>query len=220
MMDSMNPGEIFWTVVPSAASGITTVRLIACECPGIFSKAVGVLSLNRFNILNAKSYREKDRSYHIFEIQPLPGPLSEKQRLEAAHQNLLAVLDGRLDLSAQMSRQRFETVSSQTAAEVSVNNDRSTLFSVVEVRCQDFPGLLFAVTNEFFKHGIHIWKAEISTEKGIVNDAFYVKDSMGLKLTSIHKMSVLKTAIETVLSSPIVRTGADTAALSINGRRK
>ncbi len=219
-MESMNPGEIFWTVVPSAASGMTTIRLIACECPGIFSKAVGALTLNRFNILNAKSYREKDKSYHIFEIQPLPSPISEKQRLEAAHQNLMAVIDGRIDLAAQIGKYRFDSLaSSQTPAQVNIDNERSAMFSVVEVRCQDFPGLLFAVTDEFFKNSIHIWKAEISTEKQFANDVFYVRDSMGLKLTSVHKMSVLKTAIETVLSAPIVRTGAERAALSINGRR-
>ncbi len=208
-METMAAGEIFWMVAPSSVSGTTTVRLIACEIPGIFSKVVGVLTLNHFNILNAKSYREKNKSYHIFDIQPLPGIMSESQRLEMAHRHLDMVVSGKLDLSAQVATQRssFENsgfhTASQSPPQVIVDNDRSALFSVVQVAASDFPGLLFSVTDMFFKHGVHIDKAEISTKNNEVLDIFYVKDSMGLKLTSVHKMSVLKAAIEKVLSQPI-----------------
>jgi len=129
--------------------------------------------------------------------------------LEMAHRHLDMVVSGKLDLSAQVAMQRssFEKsgfhTASQSPPQVVIDNDRSALFSVVQVAASDFPGLLFSVTDMFFKHGVHIDKAEISTKNNEVLDIFYVKDSMGLKLTSVHKMSVLKAAIEKVLSQPI-----------------
>jgi len=67
---------------------------------------------------------------------------------------------------------------------VSVDNDLSNQFSVIEVEGLDRPGLLSDVTGAISDLNLDIRSAHISTYGEKVVDVFYVTDLIGTKITS------------------------------------
>jgi [protein-PII] uridylyltransferase len=84
--------------------------------------------------------------------------------------------------------------------EVSVDNDLSQKFTVVEVSCRDRPGLLYDVTQAFSELNLNIGSAHVATfgEKAI--DVFYVTDLSGAKITAKAQIGTTKRKLLQALS--------------------
>jgi [protein-PII] uridylyltransferase len=84
--------------------------------------------------------------------------------------------------------------------EVSVDNELSRRFTVVEVSCRDRPGLLYGVTRALSELDLNIGSAHIVTfgEKAI--DVFYVTDLAGAKITSSTRIGAIKRRLFQILN--------------------
>ncbi|OQX20960.1 MAG: hypothetical protein BWK80_34895, partial [Desulfobacteraceae bacterium IS3] len=85
-------------------------------------------------------------------------------------------------------------------AEVVVDNDISSISSIIKVTADDFPGLLFLITDAFFRCGLDVHIAKVSTKDEQVEDIFYVRDTVGQKMVSPEQVSAVKTALNKALA--------------------
>lgn len=78
---------------------------------------------------------------------------------------------------------------------VSVDNDCSEHYTVIDVFAQDSPGLLYTLALTLHQHGLSVELARIATNVDQVVDVFYVADQNGCKLESEEKIEELKAAL-------------------------
>ncbi|MEZ4527948.1 MAG: hypothetical protein R2941_18705 [Desulfobacterales bacterium] len=190
-----------WNATKTSAPDVRSVTVIAKDCPMIFSKAVGVLSLNDFDILDARSYRQNSSTLGAFKIKALPGFGTEADRLLRAQDHLKGVLNGTLNLRIAFRKKMSARtagnpkLASRRPLEAAVDNDSSFLFTLVEVKADDFPGVLFTVADAILRCDLDIWNAKITTAEGRICDTFYVKKLTGQKVGSDKEASLIRAAL-------------------------
>ncbi len=199
------PVHFTWKMAQSLDRETRTLTVVAQKCPGVFPKIVGVLTLNSFDIVSAKSYRQGNSTLDILKVRPLPGePFKESAALQA-QKDLGSVLSGRIDLAEQLKRngsgpgRKAPGSGMDISPQVHVDNDRSLLFTTVDVAATDAPGVLFKIADALFRAGYIIWMSHIDTCRGRVKDTFYIKDSTGKKAESPLQVSRIKRAIMAAL---------------------
>ncbi|MDM8536372.1 hypothetical protein QUF70_06430 [Desulfobacterales bacterium HSG17] len=190
-------GSFMWTVSKTPNPSIHSITVFAKECPMVFPKVAGVLSLNYFDIVDVRNYRQNKNSLGTFKVQALKGNILKEEDFKRAEQCLKAVLSGRLNLE-QAFRQKMSDLdrtklrnSASDNISVEVNNDNSFLFSLIEVSADDFPGILYKISDAVMKSGLDIWNAHIETNNKKIQDVFYVKDLKGRKLEQEQIITVV-----------------------------
>jgi [protein-PII] uridylyltransferase len=201
-----NSFNFIWKVTKTSELDIRAVTVISKNIPGIFSKLAGVFTLNGFDIVHARSYRQGENTLDIFKVRAFPGHEIDERAFDIAEKNLKDVLSGRLDLSNEFLKKMViysrmnphKKVSG--VPQVTVNNDDSLLFSIIEVSADDFPGLLFRITDALFKCGLKVWMSKISTKGDRVIDTFYVKDNAEKKVESPLQVANIQAMILDAIS--------------------
>jgi [protein-PII] uridylyltransferase len=79
--------------------------------------------------------------------------------------------------------------------DVSINNQWSQRYTVVEVTGLDRPGLLYALTTTLSKLNLNITSAHVATFGERVVDVFYVTDLFGDKIASPTRQAAIKRAL-------------------------
>src|SRR5262249_60561821 len=79
--------------------------------------------------------------------------------------------------------------------EVTINNNWSNRYTMVEVIGLDRPGLLFELTATLSKLNLNIGSAHVATFGERVVDVFYVTDLFGAKITSATRQATIKRAL-------------------------
>jgi [protein-PII] uridylyltransferase len=190
-----------WQVTKDEAADTRTVRVCAQDRPGLFSKIAGTFTLNTLNILDAQIFTWRNNTaLDIFTLKPPLDKYFEDERWTRAEHNLTAALTGQLDLSGQLQKKinPIDTIKpkvSKRPHKVIFDNQSSSFFTIIEVYTYDFPGLLFAITDALYRHGLDIWVAKISTKIDQVVDVFYVRDIHGQKVDSDHQVSEIEAAV-------------------------
>jgi glutamate-ammonia-ligase adenylyltransferase len=75
---------------------------------------------------------------------------------------------------------------------ISLSNNGSTRYTVLEIRSADTPGFLFAFTNALAIIGINIQQADIHTILGQVQDTFWLTEKNGQKIESPQRVYELR----------------------------
>ncbi len=187
-------------------SGYTEVTIAKREQIGDFSKVVGIISSHRLNILSAWVFPRKDGYYldiiHVNDIHF--RPVTDEKLWKKVEKEMRAVFKGEVDLDELIRTRKGTYVSKRekivgVKTKVTLDNNISDLYSVIEVKAQDRLGLLYLITRTLYVLGITIHMARISTEGNRAVDAFYVTKREGGKLNErefITISRVLKEAIE------------------------
>ena len=79
--------------------------------------------------------------------------------------------------------------------EVTINNQWSNRYTVVEVSGLDRPGLLYELTATLSKLNLNIASAHVATFGERAVDVFYVTDLMGAKISSPTRNAAIKRAL-------------------------
>jgi len=191
-------GSFVWNATTTSAPDILSVTVIAKDCPMIFAKVVGVLSLNDFDITEARSYRQNHSTLNAFKVKALAGAGTGKERLCRAEQHLKGVLHGTVNLPLSFRKKMSGRAASnpqlanRLPLEAQIDNDSSFLFTLIEVKADDFPGVLFSITDAILKSDLDIWNAKITTANGRICDTFYVKTQAGDKLGEGEDLSLIR----------------------------
>jgi [protein-PII] uridylyltransferase len=86
--------------------------------------------------------------------------------------------------------------------EVTVNNQWSNRYTVVEVTGLDRPGLLYELTTTLSKLNLNIASAHVATFGERVVDVFYVTDLLGAKITTPTRETAIKRPLLTLFAAP------------------
>ena len=78
---------------------------------------------------------------------------------------------------------------------VTINNQWSNRYTMVEVTGLDRPGLLYELTATLSKLNLNIASAHVATFGERVVDVFYVTDLMGAQITSPTRQAAVKRAL-------------------------
>lgn len=193
--------DFVWNVTRTADPNRRTVKICAKDRPGLFSKIAGVFTLNNIDIIDAQIFTWRNQiAVDIFEVTPPPDQIFEDESWLRTEQNLQMALTGELDLTRSLNRKissyrRRKALPLSKPQRIEVDNASSSFFTLVEVFTDDFPGLLYTITDALYRCQMDIWVAKIATKADQVVDVFYVRDFDGQKVDAPDQVQAIQTAI-------------------------
>ncbi len=93
--------------------------------------------------------------------------------------------------------------------EVTINNQWSQRYTVVEVTGLDRPGLLYELTTTLSKLNLNIASAHVATFGERVVDVFYVTDLLGAKITTPARQAAIKRPLIALFTQSARENAAD-----------
>ncbi|OXS32772.1 [protein-PII] uridylyltransferase [Streptomyces sp. XY006] len=174
--------------------------------PGVLPAVAGVLAVHRLTVRTAELRSLTlpagvDGSVLLLDwrVAAEYGSLPQAARLRA---DLVRALDGSLDIAARLAERdaaypRRRGVIAPPPR-VSVHPAASRLATVIEVRSQDAPGLLFRIGRALEDASVQVRSAHVSTLGANAVDAFYVTGPEGAPLPGDEAESVARKLEETL----------------------
>ena len=197
--------RIVWEIEEPESLNYTEITAVSFDVPGLMSYVCGALSSKEVNILGVQAFSSKD-GYAIdtFQVTDLRGNrLPQGFRLDRLRADLNSLLMGRAKASDVFhTRRRARLVNADRVAlrpaNISLDNEKSSKFTTLEIHTFDRPGLLYRITATCAKAGYYIHLAMITTEAYHVVDVFYLTDLEFNKLDP-QQMKRLQAALEAEL---------------------
>ncbi|MGC9379248.1 [protein-PII] uridylyltransferase [Streptomyces sp. MH13] len=187
---------------PSAAPEPLGVELLIAvpDQPGVLPAVAGVLAMHRLTVRTAELRSLPlpdgvDGSVLLLDwrVAAEYGSLPQATRLRA---DLARALDGTLDIAARLAERDAAYPRRRGVAppppRVTVAPAASRLATVIEVRAQDAPGLLFRLGRALEGAGVRVRSAHVSTLGANAVDAFYVTGGEGAPLPGEEAVSVAR----------------------------
>ena len=117
------------------------------------------------------------------------------------------VLEGKLRLPEVVARRaagRGKARPFVVEPEVTVNNQWSDRYTVIEVSGLDRPGLLYELTTAISKLNLDIASARVATFGERARDVFYVTDLLGAQVSAPTRQAAIRSALLHLLASVAV----------------
>jgi [protein-PII] uridylyltransferase len=174
------------------------ITFLSEDKPGLFSNIAGVLALNTINILSADIYTWRDgTAVDVLRITNPQDSLFVQEVWNKISEDLNDALTGRVPLEPRLQQKAAPSILTTInkpshPPAVSVDNDSSDFFTVIEVFTDDHIGLLYRMTHTLFTLGLDIHLARISTKGDQIADIFYVRDPDGQKVKDKNKVKEIK----------------------------
>jgi [protein-PII] uridylyltransferase len=178
------------------------------DVAGLFSLIAGTLAAHGINILSAQIHTRSDGiAIDTFQVNdPMGEPVTEEARWRRTLDALRRVLRGEETVEALLARRRTGRAQAEPVLgppKVSIDNRLSDTHTVVEVKCPDRVGLLYAITRTLSSQGIDIGSARIATEIDHAFDTFYVSDRQGRRIEDPAVMARVREALDEALLNPV-----------------
>jgi len=157
--------------------GPATVVVSAAGVPGLLSRAAGVLTLHRLDVLAASATTVEGTTYIRFDVHPRFGSAADPLRVRADVRRAVAgdlPLEERLAEREKAYRPEAPPVATVPAPRVLWFDDAATDALVLELRAADSLGLLHRVTAALEHCGADVRSARVATLGGDVVDTFYL----------------------------------------------
>jgi [protein-PII] uridylyltransferase len=167
----------------------TELTVCAADHPGLLASIAGTLTAAGVDILTVEAYtREDGIAIDTFLLSSLRGEQAVRpDRWGRIDASLVAAVEGRVDVGGAVEKRRLQArprTGGRAPAEpwVRVDAEASEASTVVEVRADDEPGLVYRIAHTLTGLGLNIVFAKIATEKSQAFDVFYVSEAEGDKL--------------------------------------
>ncbi len=190
-----------------AARGVTELTVFAPDHPWLLSIIAGACALAGANIVDAQIYTTTDGLAldTISVSREFERDEDEARRaarigdaIEKALRGELKLPDGVAKRAAPKGRLKAFAVE----PEVSINNQWSARYTVVEVTGLDRPGLLYELTTTLSKLNLNIASAHVATFGERVVDVFYVTDLDGAQIASGTPQAAIKRPLLALFTAP------------------
>jgi [protein-PII] uridylyltransferase len=183
----------------------SAVIIAAPDRPGLLADVAGTLALKGLSVHAANASIVGLIALDTFTVDPTSGRWPE---VDALRSDLLAVLNGELDLVAELNRRSEAYAAAKRAwtaypptTSVTVDNDASAASTVIEVRTTDEVGLLHQLTSCLFSCGLDVEAARVATIGEEVVDAFYVRGPDGSKIVDADTLEKVIDQIRAVVAT-------------------
>ena len=182
------------------ARAVTELTILAVDHPWLLSIIAGACAAAGANIVDAQIYTTTDgRALDTIAIsREYDRDDDEARRATRIGDMIEDVLEGKLRLP--------ETVAKRAASkgklkpfvvepEVTLNNNWSDRYTVIEVSGLDRPGLLYQLTTAISKLNLNIASAHVATFGERARDVFYVTDLLGAQINAPTRQAAIKRAL-------------------------
>ncbi|HVF07533.1 MAG TPA: hypothetical protein VNC60_03055, partial [Actinomycetota bacterium] len=187
---------------PGAEPGTYELLVVAGDRPGLLSFIAGAMALTGLSILSAKVFTTDDHvAVDLFEVEGSFEAEITPARWRDLRSVIRGAVEGRISLDHRVAekRARYPAPRSRAPVTVEIDNDASDYSTIVEVGGPDRIGLLYDITSALAELTLDVHLAKVTTYEGRVIDAFYVRDSLGRKVTDPEQVREIASAVSTRL---------------------
>ena len=189
------------------ARGVTELTILATDHPWLLSIIAGACASAGANIVDAQIYTTTDgRALDTIAIsREYDRDEDEGRRATRIGEMIEQVLEGKLRLPEVVARKRRQRAARcapfVVEPEVTINNQWSDRYTVIEVSGLDRPGLLYQLTTAISKLNLNIASAHVATFGERARDVFYVTDLLGAQINAPTRQAAIKSALIHLLAS-------------------
>jgi [protein-PII] uridylyltransferase len=187
--------------------GVTELTIFAMDHPWLLSIIAGACASAGANIVDAQIYTTTDgRALDTIAIsREYDRDEDEARRATRIGEMIEDVLEGKLRLPEAVERRAAGRAGKVRAfvvePEVTINNQWSELYTVIEVSGLDRPGLLYQLTTALSKLNLNIASAHVATFGERARDVFYVTDLLGAQINAPTRQAAIRSALLHLLAS-------------------
>ena len=178
----------------------TRAQFLMQDHPGIFSRLTGAIALANANVIYARTYTTSDGyATPVFWIQDNDGKPFDLSRLGRLKKLIDQTLSGDViarDVLKVRNKLKPRERNFKVPTDITFDNQGSDIYTIIEVDTLDRHSLLFDLTRTLANANIQIASAVIATYGAQAVDVFYVKDMIGLKITSENKQNAIKDKLQ------------------------
>jgi [protein-PII] uridylyltransferase len=185
--------------------GVTELTILATDHPWLLSIIAGACASAGANIVDAQIYTTTDgRALDTIAItREYDRDEDEGRRATRIGEMIEEVLEGKLRLPEVVARRaaRGKVRPFVVEPEVTINNQWSDRYTVIEVSGLDRPGLLYQLTTAISKLNLNIASAHVATFGERARDVFYVTDLLGAQINAPTRQAAIKSALIHLLAN-------------------
>jgi [protein-PII] uridylyltransferase len=193
-------GKSLATSIGYDSGNVTELTVLAPDHPWLLSIIAGACAMAGANIVDAQIYTTTDgRALDTISLsREFERNEDEQRRADRIADSIEKALRGDLRLPEVMTKRtppkgRIRAFALEPT--VTINNQWSHRYTMVEVTGLDRTGLLFELTATLSKLNLNITSAHVATFGERVVDVFYVTDLMGAQITSPTRQAAIKRAL-------------------------
>ncbi len=191
------------TVSFDTARSVTELTVFAPDHPWLLSIIAGACAMAGANIVDAQIFTTTDgRALDTIALtREFEHEEDERRRAARVADTIEKALTGAIkipDMMANRPPPKGRIKAFAIEPEVTINNNWSNRYTMVEVTGLDRPGLLFELTATLSKLNLNIASAHVATFGERVVDVFYVTDLLGAKITAATRQAAIKRALMTL----------------------
>ncbi|MFY9878080.1 MAG: [protein-PII] uridylyltransferase, partial [Pseudolabrys sp.] len=188
------------TVAFDAERAVTELTLLAPDHPWLLSIIAGACAMAGANIVDAQIYTTTDgRALDTISLsREFDRDEDEERRASRIADSIEKALRGELrlpDVVAKRGPPKGRIRAFAVEPTVTINNQWSHRYTMVEVTGLDRTGLLYELTATLSKLNLNIASAHVATFGERVVDVFYVTDLMGAQIASPTRQAAIKRAL-------------------------
>ena len=196
------------------ARGVTELTVFAPDHPWLLSYIAGACALAGANIVDAQIYTTTDGLAldTIALSREFDRDEDEARRASRIGDAIEKAVRGQLTLPDVLPKRappKGRLKAFTIEPEVTINNQWSQRYTVVEVTGLDRPGLLYALTTALSKLNLNIASAHVATFGERVVDVFYVTDLLGAKITTPARQAAIKRPLIALFTQSARENAAD-----------
>jgi len=194
-----------------AARGVTELTVFAPDHPWLLSIIAGACALAGANIVDAQIYTTTDGLAldTIAVSREFDRDEDEARRAARIGDAIEKAVRGELKLPETVAKRtppKGRLKAFAIEPEVTVNNQWSNRYTVVEVTGLDRPGLLYELTTTLSKLNLNIASAHVATFGERVVDVFYVTDLTGAQITTPTRQAAIRRPLLALFATPAAET--------------
>ncbi|MBW1721001.1 MAG: [protein-PII] uridylyltransferase [Deltaproteobacteria bacterium] len=205
---AVNGGKLAWVLQKLKHVPVTRIILRTTDRPGLFSKMVGVFTLNNIEVLSAKICTVKNGlALDIYEVSNPRDPLREEETWKRLREEAIAAMEDRLSLETLIAAKKRRRVPSPgpvipgLSEKVRMDNTASDFYTILEVSARDRFGFLYSLSRTIRSLGLDIRFARVDSDKTRITGVFYVCGAGGRKVTDRESLDTVKREILKTLGS-------------------
>ena len=202
---TMGKEKLSWRLQKLKNAPVTRVILCTFDRPGLFSKMVGVFTLNNIKVLSANIFTLKNGlAFDVYEVTNPLDPYREDMMWNKIHQEATMAIEDRMPLDELVTKKERKIIAPTTdyaypSKNVHIDNRASDFFTIIEVSSADRIGLLYELAKEVYSLGLDIRFAKVNRDKERMTGVFYVRDSDGQKVLEEDEIQRIKQEIMSVI---------------------
>jgi [protein-PII] uridylyltransferase len=185
--------------------GVTELTVYAPDHPWLLSIIAGACAMARANIVDAQIFTTTDgRALDTIAVsREFERDEDEERRAARVTEVIEKALRGSVKLPELVAKRvpaKGRLKAFAVEPEVTINNQWSNRYTMIEVTGLDRTGLLYEFTATLSKLNLNIASAHVATFGERVVDVFYVTDLFGAQITSATRQAAIKRALLQLLA--------------------